>query len=212
MICEKCKSKHDGLYGSGRFCSNICARSSSTLNDNKKERKVSRCIKCGVEININKRASHSIAKCNKCKPPVRLKRILIKNVEDYFKENSITTRYRIKELIKKHKLLTIKCHNCGCGEIWNNKHLSLQLEHINGIYNDNRLENLTLLCPNCHSQTATYAGKGKNKKIKRVSDNILLAALKREPNIRQALLSVGFNSNGSANYKRCNILLNRSVV
>src|SRR5690606_17948485 len=41
---------------------------------------------------------------------------------------------------------------------------SLQLDHINGISNDNRIENLRILCPNCHSQTATYAGKNSKKK------------------------------------------------
>lgn len=41
--------------------------------------------------------------------------------------------------------------------------LSLQLDHINGINNDHRLENLRFLCPNCHSQTNTYAGKNKGR-------------------------------------------------
>lgn len=43
---------------------------------------------------------------------------------------------------------------CGCG-----RELTLQLERVNGINNDHRLENLRLLCPNCHSQTATYGNR-----------------------------------------------------
>lgn len=43
--------------------------------------------------------------------------------------------------------------------MWNGELIPLELEHINGINNDNRLENLTLLCPNCHAQTPTYRGK-----------------------------------------------------
>lgn len=39
------------------------------------------------------------------------------------------------------------------------KKLTLQLDHINGKNNDHRIENLRLLCPNCHSITETYAGK-----------------------------------------------------
>jgi Zn finger protein HypA/HybF involved in hydrogenase expression len=50
-----------------------------------------------------------------------------------------------------------KCSCCGTTD-WENKFLSLQLHHVNGNNRDNRLENLTLLCPNCHSQTETYAG------------------------------------------------------
>lgn len=52
-----------------------------------------------------------------------------------------------------------ECTECGGGPEWNGIPLTLQLEHINGVHNDNRLENLTILCPNCHSQTPTYAGK-----------------------------------------------------
>ncbi len=47
--------------------------------------------------------------------------------------------------------------------MWKDEEIVLQLEHINGVHNDNRLENLTLLCPNCHSQTSTYAGRNKKK-------------------------------------------------
>ena len=52
-----------------------------------------------------------------------------------------------------------KCEICGISE-WQGKELSLQLDHINGINNDNRIENLRLLCPNCHSQTETFSGRG----------------------------------------------------
>ena len=58
--------------------------------------------------------------------------------------------------------LIYKCEECGISE-WNCKPISLQLDHINGINNDNSLGNLRLLCPNCHSQTHTYAGKNKFK-------------------------------------------------
>lgn len=51
---------------------------------------------------------------------------------------------------------------------WNNKALSLQLDHINGVNTDNRVENLRWLCPNCHSQTDTYGSKNKKNPIKGV--------------------------------------------
>ncbi len=56
------------------------------------------------------------------------------------------------------------CEMCGLSE-WCGKPLAIQLDHINGVCDDNRLENLRMLCPNCHSQTNTYGGRNlKNKK------------------------------------------------
>lgn len=70
-----------------------------------------------------------------------------------------TNRSSLKKKLLSLGMLKNECNHCGISSVWNQKPLTLQLEHINGINNDNRLENLCLLCPNCHSQTLTYAGK-----------------------------------------------------
>lgn len=65
----------------------------------------------------------------------------------------------------KEGILENKCVWCGISS-WREESLSLHMDHINGINTDNHIENLRLLCPNCHSQTDTYCGKNKPKSIK----------------------------------------------
>ena len=81
-----------------------------------------------------------------------------KSNEDIFHKNSVYDRKDLKRKIIKEGILEYKCSMCGISE-WMNKPLSLQLDHINGINNDNRLENLRFLCPNCHTQTPTWGSK-----------------------------------------------------
>jgi hypothetical protein len=69
----------------------------------------------------------------------------------------------LKKRLVKDGLINYVCARCGNNGIHNNMKLSLQLDHINGRRNDNRIENLRLLCPNCHSQTDTFCGKGKKQ-------------------------------------------------
>jgi 5-methylcytosine-specific restriction endonuclease McrA len=76
-----------------------------------------------------------------------------------------TSRSNLKRRLIREGYLHISCAICSITK-WMNKPLSLQLDHINGISDDNRLENLRLVCPNCHSQSLTYCGK-KNKKPER---------------------------------------------
>lgn len=66
----------------------------------------------------------------------------------------------LKRKILREGLLPVQCAHCPTKDEWQGKPLVLQLDHINGNPVDNRLENLRLLCPNCHSQTSTYKGRG----------------------------------------------------
>ena len=67
---------------------------------------------------------------------------------------------KLKKRLIKEGILENKCSCCGIVE-WQNKPIALQLDHISGDNSDHCLENLRLLCPNCHSQTDTWCGKGK---------------------------------------------------
>lgn len=100
---------------------------------------------------------------NKDNTALPLEKILIKDSE--YNRTKLKTRL-VKEGLKEHK-----CECCGISE-WNGKPLTLQLHHINGIHNDNRLSNLQLLCPNCHSQTENFGTRGRGTSIIRKAENL----------------------------------------
>ena len=77
------------------------------------------------------------------------------------KDSTYANISRLKTRLINEKRLEYKCAICGINT-WRGQKLSLQLDHINGINNDHRIENLRFLCPNCHSQTETYAGKNRS--------------------------------------------------
>ena len=81
-----------------------------------------------------------------------------------FCENSHVTQAVLRRAVIRNHLLPYMCSECGMTSAWNNKPITLQLDHVNGVNGDNRLDNLRWLCPNCHSQTNTFAGKKNLKK------------------------------------------------
>lgn len=87
------------------------------------------------------------------------------DLEEILIENS-PYRSSLSKRIRKENLLPYICKECNIGPEYNNKILTLELDHINGNHKDNRLENLRFLCPNCHSQTDTSGTKNKKYYLK----------------------------------------------
>jgi hypothetical protein len=81
------------------------------------------------------------------------------SLEDWNNNKKIqVSRACILDNIRKYNLIEYKCQKCLINT-WNNKELSLDLDHINGVNDDHRKDNLRYLCPNCHSQTKTFRNK-----------------------------------------------------
>jgi hypothetical protein len=73
-------------------------------------------------------------------------------------------RHNLKQRLLRTGLKPARCEACGLDE-WMGRPLSLALHHVNGDKHDNRLENLQLLCPNCHSQTDNFAGRNRPLRV-----------------------------------------------
>ena len=90
------------------------------------------------------------------KPHRTFDEILVK--DSYFQS------YKLKLRLLAAGLKSNLCEHCGWAERTIDGYTPLELDHINGDRHDNRLDNLRILCPNCHSLTPTYRGRGKRKK------------------------------------------------
>lgn len=85
------------------------------------------------------------------------------SLDDYLSNKVRINSNRLRKRLLREGIFEYKCYSCNLST-WLGKPISLELEHINGVSDDNTLTNLTLLCPNCHAQTDTYRGKNKRKK------------------------------------------------
>ena len=86
--------------------------------------------------------------------------------EAVFIKNSSYPRHCIKRRIREDDLIPYVCACCGIGPEWQGEPMPLVLDHINGINNDNRLENLRFVCSNCDTQLDTYKSKNKGRAIR----------------------------------------------
>jgi hypothetical protein len=84
-------------------------------------------------------------------------------LKDVLVEKSSYSRTHLKERLYREGLKERKCEECGQSEEWRGKKISLILDHINGKWDDNRLENIRILCPNCNATLDTHCGKNRKK-------------------------------------------------
>lgn len=153
MKCERCGNEHDGSYGKGRFCTEKCCRGFST--DKKRieiNRKVAEKLRgkpfSGTRNDTSWTSERRIQTIQSLQK-THLKRYLTSEFES------------LGGVGKRARILHEQGGKCLCGQdgVWNGKPLVFHLDHIDGDQNNNKRENNRMLCPNCHSQTPTYAGR-----------------------------------------------------
>lgn len=83
-----------------------------------------------------------------------------RELNDYLTNQCSISSFKLKNRLLSEKILERRCQNCQLSE-WLDKPIPLELHHIDGNPKNNQLDNLSLLCPNCHSLTDNYRGKNK---------------------------------------------------
>ena len=160
----KIKYKKNYFYMSDEFKEIV--KNNSTLSDicDKMNMSVSygnrKTIKKYIKINNLDISHFYIIKHNVTGKKIDLKDILIEN-------STYSSTTNLKEKLYKEGIKTRECELCGQDENWKGKKISLILDHINGINDDNRLENIQIVCPNCNAALETFSGK--NMKIKNIN-------------------------------------------
>lgn len=159
--CEQCKRDFESDRRSRKFCCRSCAAIRNNQKYPKRSSSEKRyCLQCRKQTKNQKFCSHA---CHKDYEWEKRKR----RIEDGY-QGFYYKMYK-KYLIEK---FGEACRNCGWCEV--NPHsgnIPVELEHIDGNSSNNSLDNLTLLCPNCHSLTPTYGalnmGNGRHKRRER---------------------------------------------
>jgi 5-methylcytosine-specific restriction endonuclease McrA len=211
MNCKKCRNKFEPSKGLLNYCSMSC-RNSRERSDEVKQ-KISSTMKSGI---LSGRIPSFNERLNRMSNEdrenfIRRMREITDEQKAKAKENIMTAPFETLSFERLRKRVIYeqdeKCNSCGIDE-WMSKPISLELEHKDGNHHNNLRDNLEALCPNCHSQTPTFRGrniKGRKQKVLITDDELLIALIQNNFNMRQSLIQVGLAAKG-ANYNRCHKL------
>lgn len=199
-ICECCGKQTNVKFGSGRFCSRICAN--KRVHSQETKEIISKNVLNSIKwLENSPNLKQTIEKENVFFNGVKK---AIETKKNKYTKFLLSTDFNNLNIDQKKKIILMeqnfKCNLCGIIN-WNNKPITLELEHKDGNHYNNLRENLECLCPNCHSQTDTWRGKNKRMKPKTISDEEVVLMYGKSGNIRQTLINLGLVAKGS-NYGR----------
>lgn len=161
-ICPKCNNEHEKR---GTFCCRSCANSRNFSPEAIEKKKLSG-LAFYSRLSEQERKELHLKKTEKYDWLEHQRIVQEKNrARSWNRPHEQMHRDSLRKRILHERNYT--CEECGIGNVYNGKPLSLELDHIDGNNTNNKVENLRILCPNCHSQTPTH--RAKNIKFKRLT-------------------------------------------
>lgn len=156
MKCKRCGEEHDGSYGSGRFCSVKCAR--TRAHSKKVREKISSSVKKSLTkevINNRINTQRNNGTLGWSKEAQRKGAISSANKkkelnEEYLRQGKyelLSNKFRRETLLKESNYSCEICNN----DKWLGEKIWLEIHHKDSNKNNNKRENLIIVCPNCHS-------------------------------------------------------------
>lgn len=171
-ICEQCGKEHDGTFGSGRFCCRSCSNKWVSLHQSAEAK--ARKVEKGKDNLVHSSTGKSVGFCspdywnesNRKKQSEIMsslnKERVLERLERVFEGLETLQSNRLKWYLISYGFKERKCESCG-GTSWLGKDIPLELHHEDGDPSNNSLDNLKILCPNCHAFTDNYRWKKKFK-------------------------------------------------
>jgi len=157
-VCVFCSKMLDSKKK--KFCNSSCAaKYNNKIPKRKTKKQIANCLNCNTEFSFLESCSNGKFCSNKCSGEHKYKTISVTKIIEGVSNNVGALKRYLKETVGD------VCVLCGQLPFHNGKQLTLQLDHIDGNSDNNELENLRLLCPNCHTQTDTWVSRNiKNTK------------------------------------------------
>ena len=132
-----------------------------------------------------------------------------KKLEEMCSKHTRQSGQRLRQLLIICRIREDKCEICGQLPFWKGKKLTLQIDHKDGDHRNNHIDNLSIICPNCHSQTSTFCSSNKTQfkysSLKNLPDEDIHEACANSKSQSEAMIKLNLNVN---NYNQRTLLKN----